>query len=120
VPPPAARPVSARPALFPLQAAAAFALVSADLEAGLESLGPSCNAMSPGSFTTTSPCWSSNAAADAPRFAAARRWPATLGRAPAAARRQASQPRDRGTSGSGLDNLAVELGIRGRRRISSC
>jgi phosphoserine phosphatase RsbU/P len=57
----------ARGAFFPLQAAAAFALVSADLEASWSRCGPSCNAMSLGSSTTTSPCCSSNAAADAPR-----------------------------------------------------
>jgi hypothetical protein len=43
----------ARGGFFPLQAAAAFALVSADLEARLESLWASCNAMSLGSSTTT-------------------------------------------------------------------
>ena len=55
----------ARGGFFPLQAAAAFALVSADLERGGKVRpGPSCNATSLGSSTTTSPCCSSNTAAD--------------------------------------------------------
>jgi hypothetical protein len=62
----------ARGAFFPLRAAAAFALVSADLEAGLESLWPSWNATSLGGSTTMSPCCSSNAAANPPRVAASR------------------------------------------------
>jgi hypothetical protein len=60
---------------FPLQAAAAFAPVSADLEAGLESLWAELQATSPGNSTTTSPCCSSNAAADPARWCQPLHWP---------------------------------------------
>ena len=109
----------ARGAFFPLQAAAAFALVSDDLEAELESLGPSCNATSLGGSTTTSPCCSSNTAANRAPLCRSQTLAGDAGPTSTAARRQASQPRDRGTSGAVSTTSPSTSASRGRSRISS-
>jgi hypothetical protein len=102
-------------------AAALFALVAADLEAGLETCGPSCNATSLGSSTMSSPCCSSNAAADAPPISRMQTVAAGAG-GDLHGRRAASEPASMTAAprAAVFANLAVDSAPRWRRRTSSC
>jgi phosphoserine phosphatase RsbU/P len=113
------REARARGAFFPCRPRRRSRWSTPTWKPGWSRCGPSCNATSLGSSTTTSPCCSSNAAADRAPLCRSQTLAGDAGPTSTAARRQASQPRDRGTSGAVSTTSPSTSASRGRSRISS-